>query len=41
MKLNRNYDNLQESYLFSTVARKAREFAERNPNADLIKLSIG
>ncbi len=41
MKLNRNYDNLQESYLFSTVARKAREFAERNPNADVIKLSIG
>lgn len=41
MKLNRNYDNLQQSYLFSTVARKAREYSQAHPDADIIKLSIG
>lgn len=41
MKLNHNYDNLQQSYLFSTVARKAKEYSEANPTADIIKLSIG
>lgn len=41
MKLNQNYENLKDSYLFSTVARKAREHIEANPNADIIKLSIG
>lgn len=41
MKVNKNYQNLKESYLFSTVARKAAEFSEKNPGAKIIKLSIG
>ena len=41
MKLNTNYDNLKDSYLFSTVARKAREYSAAHPDADIIKLSIG
>lgn len=41
MKLNLNYDNLKDSYLFSTVARKAREYSAAHPDADIIKLSIG
>ncbi len=41
MKLNANYDNLKDSYLFSTVARKAREYSAAHPEADIIKLSIG
>lgn len=41
MKLNKNYENLKESYLFSTVARKAKEYSEKHPEADIIKLSIG
>lgn len=41
MKLNLNYDNLKDSYLFSTVAKKQREYAEKHPDADIIKLSIG
>lgn len=41
MKLNLNYDNLKDSYLFSTVARKAAEYSAAHPDADIIKLSIG
>lgn len=41
MKLNHHYDNLAQSYLFSTVARKQRDFAAAHPEADIIKLSIG
>lgn len=41
MKLNHNYENLQDSYLFSTVARKVKEYSAANPNADIIKLGIG
>ena len=41
MQLNKNYQNLEESYLFSTVARKTREFSAAHPEADIIKLSIG
>ncbi|MBP5221821.1 MAG: LL-diaminopimelate aminotransferase [Lachnospiraceae bacterium] len=40
-KLNDNYLKLPGSYLFSTVARKVREFQEANPDKQVIKLSIG
>ena len=32
---------MEESYLFSTVGRKAREYIAAHPDADVIKLSIG
>ena len=41
MKINTNFLDLEESYLFSTVGRKAREFIAAHPDADVIKLSIG
>ena len=41
VKLNDNYLKLPGSYLFSTVARKVREFQEANPDKQVIKLSIG
>lgn len=41
MKLNRNYLNLKDSYLFSTIAKKVAEFKEKNPDADIIRLGIG
>ena len=41
MKLNNNYNNLEESYLFSTVAKKVSEFAQNNPDKKIIKLGIG
>ncbi len=27
MQTNKNYDNLEQSYLFSTIARKVREYS--------------
>ena len=32
IKLNENYANLQDSYLFSTIARKVANFQEKNPD---------
>ncbi len=28
MQTNKNYDNLEQSYLFSTIARKVREYSK-------------
>ena len=41
MKINKNFLDLEESYLFSTVNKKTREFQAAHPKADVIKLSIG
>lgn len=41
MKVNKHYGELAESYLFSTVARKAAAFQQANPDKEVIKLSIG
>lgn len=41
MKLNENYKNLAQSYLFSTIAKKVREYTELNPEKKVIRLGIG
>lgn len=41
MRVNRNYDNLKESYLFYTISEKVKEFRQKNPDADIIRLGIG
>ena len=41
MQTNKNYDNLEQSYLFSTIARKVREYSASHPEADIIRLGIG
>ena len=41
MKLNKHYTELNESYLFSTIARKVREFQAANLERDVIRLGIG
>ena len=41
MNINKNYDNLEQSYLFSTVAKKVNEFSSKNPDKKIIKLGIG
>ena len=41
MNINKNYKNLEQSYLFSTVARKVSEFASKNPDKKIIRLGIG
>jgi LL-diaminopimelate aminotransferase len=40
-KANDNYLKLPGSYLFSTVARKVREYKEANPDKEVISLGIG
>lgn len=41
MKTNTNYQNIADSYLFSTVAKKVNEFATKHPDKKIIKLGIG
>ena len=41
MKINENFLKLEGSYLFSTVARKQREYQQAHPDKEVIRLSIG
>lgn len=41
ININENFLNLQDSYLFSTVAKKVAEFTKNNPEKKVIKLGIG
>ncbi len=41
MRINDNYLNLQAGYLFPEIARRTSEFAEANPDANIIRLGIG
>lgn len=40
-KLNENYLNLKESYLFSEIAKRVNTFASENPDKNIIRLGIG
>lgn len=41
MKLNSNFQNLEQSYLFVTIAKKVNEFTEKHPDNELIRMGIG
>ncbi len=41
MNINKNYLNLEDSYLFSTIAKKVAEFSQNNPDKKIIRLGIG
>ena len=41
MNINDNYKNLNESYLFSTIAKRVSDFSLKNPSVEIIKLGIG
>ena len=41
VKVNEHYKQLQDAYLFSTVAKKTAAFKEAHPEADIIKMGIG
>ncbi len=41
VRINNNYQKLQGSYLFSTIAKKVAAFSEANPSAKIIRLGIG
>jgi LL-diaminopimelate aminotransferase len=40
-KLNENYLNVQDSYLFAEIAHRVNEYAKNNPDKDIIRLGIG
>ena len=39
--INENFLKLQDSYLFSTIAKKVTKYTEENPTKKIIKLGIG
>ncbi|OON96505.1 MAG: LL-diaminopimelate aminotransferase [Candidatus Epulonipiscioides saccharophilum] len=41
MQINENFLNLEQSYLFSTIAKKVNEFSANHQDAKIIKLGIG
>lgn len=41
IKLNENFFNLKESYLFSKIAKRVRDYSASNPDKKIIKLGIG
>lgn len=41
MKINQNYGNLAESYLFSTIGKKVNAFTAAHPEREVIRLGIG
>ncbi len=40
-KINENFLELKDNFLFSTVSKKVAEFAQKNPDKKIIKLGIG
>ena len=41
MKVNKHYAELEESYLFSTIAHKVADYQAAHPDKDIIRLGIG
>lgn len=41
MKINSNFLNLKDSYLFALVAKKVNEYKSGNPDKEIIRLGIG
>ena len=41
VKINSDYTLLRSSYLFSTIAKKVKEYEQANPEANIIRLGIG
>lgn len=39
--INECFLQLEDNYLFSTIARKVKDFQQKNPNKKIIKLGIG
>jgi LL-diaminopimelate aminotransferase len=41
VKINENYNKLAAGYLFPEIAKRTKEFLEKNPGAEIKKLGIG
>lgn len=40
-RLNQNFKNVPESYLFSEISKKTKAFMEANPGVEVLKLGLG
>ncbi len=41
MQINENYRALKESYLFSEIAKRVRDYCAAHPKAQIIRMGIG
>lgn len=41
MKLNKNFDNMQQNYLFLTIAQKVAKYTKAHPDNKIIRMGIG
>ena len=41
IRLNDNFLNVDENYLFTEIAKRTKEYKQENPNSNIIKLGIG
>ena len=41
MKINANYFNLEQSYLFTNINRKVAAYQAKHPDRKIIRLGIG
>ena len=41
IKINENFLKMQDSYLFSTIAKKIASYQQKHPEKEIIKLGIG
>ncbi len=41
MKINKNYLNLKDDYLFATISKKVNEYVSKNKDKEIIRLGIG
>ncbi|MCR5646984.1 MAG: LL-diaminopimelate aminotransferase [Acholeplasmatales bacterium] len=41
IKLNDNFNNIEENYLFSDINKRVKEYKAKNPNCDIVRLGIG
>lgn len=41
MRVNENFDRIEQSYLFSTISRKVNAYKQDNPDKRIIRLGIG
>lgn len=41
MKVNHNFSNIAQSYLFSTIAKKTADYTAKHPDAPIIRMGIG
>ena len=39
--INKNYGNLNESYLFTEIGRRVKKYAQANPDKKIIRMGIG